>query len=324
MHDGFKKGNLKEYLNNIANSKNIFLALSLFAVIIIMTMLNPRFLSVANIINISKQMSINMIIAVGMTFAIISGGVDLSVGAVGVSSGCITGIILASTGNVPLAILAGLLVGGLFGLFNGIIIAKFNVLPFIGTLGTMTVARGLALLVTGGYIIRGFPQSFNYLGVGFIWGIPVPVVIMLFIVILGHILLTRTEFGLNTYAIGGNYKAARLAGLKNELVTIKIYILIGVLSALAGILLTARVLSAQPSLMSSTNLDVIAAVVVGGTSLGGGVGSIKNTLLGTILMASLFNGLNLVGVGYEWQLVVIGFIVIIAVSLDMISRKTGA
>ena len=167
----------------------------------------------------------------------------------------------------------------------------------------------------------GFPDSFNFIGTGFVFGIPVPVIIMVIVVIIGHIVLSKTEFGLNIYALGGNYKASRLAGLENDKMIMKIYTLSGLLSAMAGIILTARVISAQPGLMQTTNLDVIAAVVVGGSSLAGGKGSIGNTILGSILMAALFNGLNIIGIGYEWQLVVIGIIVIIAVALDMISRK---
>ncbi len=314
------EGNLLKFM--AGNMQKVFLIASLVFVIVIMTILSENFLTLQNIINISRQMSINMIIAVGMTFCVISGGVDLSVGSVGVMSGCVTGIILAKTENVPLAILVGLSCGALFGLINGIIVSKLRVLPFIGTLGTMTIARGIALLITGGYIISGFPSSFNYIGVGFFAGVPVPVLIMLIVVVIGWFLLSKTEFGLNTYAIGGNAKAARLAGIKNDSIIIKIYMLCGILASLSGIILTARVVSAQPSLMTSTNLDVIAAVVIGGTSMKGGVGSISNTILGSVLMASLFNGLNIIGIGYEWQQVIIGFIIVCAVSLDMISRRS--
>lgn len=325
MYDGSIKNSLKikrDLTAIIKNAQKLFLIIALIGVFIIMTTLNPRFLTIENIINISRQMAINLIIGVGMTFCIISGGLDLSVGSVGVMAGCLAGITLAKTSNVPMAIVVGLLSGIIVGSLNGLIITQLKVPSFIATLGTMSIARGIALLVTGGYIISGFPDSFNFIGVGFLFGIPFPVILMIIIVYLGHVLLAKTEFGLNTYAIGGNFKAARLAGLKTDTIITKIYILSGFLSALGGIILTARVVSAQPALMTTTNLDVIAAVVVGGTSLSGGVGSMLNTVLGTILMASLFNGLNLVGLGYEWQLIIIGIIVVIAVSLDMLSRRT--
>lgn len=306
---------------DLENVQRLFLLSALVAVIITMTLLNHRFLTWGNLINISRQMSINLIIAVAMTYCIISGGFDLSVGSVGAMAGCLTGIILESTGNIPLAIAAGLASGAITGILNGFVIAKLNVPPFVATLGTMSAARGVALLVTGGIIISGFPDSFNFIGTGFLFGIPVPVIIMVIVVAIGHIVLSKTEFGLNIYALGGNFKASRLAGLENDKMIMKLYTLSGLLSAMAGIILTARVISAQPGLMHTTNLDVIAAVVVGGTSLAGGKGSIGNTILGSILMAALFNGLNIIGIGYEWQLVVIGIIVIIAVALDMISRK---
>jgi len=323
MHDGTVKGlNLKRGQSPVKNMQKAFLLFALIAVILLMTILTEgRFLSFGNIINVLRQMSINLIIAVGMTFCIIGGGVDLSVGSVGIMSGCLCGIILVTTGNIPLAVAAGLLAGLAFGVLNGIIISKFNVLPFIGTLATMTIARGLALYITGGAIITGFPDLFLDLGVGFVFGIPIPVIIMAVIVAAGWIVLSKTEFGLNVYALGGNTKGARLAGVKITSMQIKLYIISSFLASFGGILMTSRVASAQPNLMTSTNLDVIAAVIVGGTSFKGGSGSMLNTIIGSILMASLFNGLNIIGVGYEWQQVIIGVIIAIAVSIDMISKK---
>lgn len=309
---------LRKYLKH---SPKFFLLGSLVLVIIVMTLLNPRFLSIANIINISRHMAINLIIAVGMTFSLISGGMDLSVGSVGIMAGCITGLLLNKSGSILLAIAGGLGVGTLFGCLNGLVISKLRVNPFVTTLATMIIARGVALIITGGDIIGDFPETFNHIGVGFIMGIPIPVILMIVVAVWGHIVLTRTEFGLNVYAIGSNPKASRLAGLKNDRVIFKIYAICGFLAAMGGIVLTARVVSAQPNLMMTTNLDVIAAVVVGGTSLMGGSGSIVGTVLGSTMLAALFNGLNLVGVGYEWQLVVVGIILITAVSLDMLSRK---
>ena len=309
---------LRKYLKH---SPKFFLLGSLVLVFIVMTFLNPRFLSIENIINISRHMAINLIIAVGMTFSLISGGMDLSVGSVGIMAGCITGLILHKTESTLLAIAGGLGAGTLFGCFNGLVISKLRVNPFVTTLATMIIARGIALIITGGDIIGDFPDAFNYIGVGFIMGIPIPVIMMIAVAVCGHVVLTRTEFGLNVYAIGSNPKASRLAGLKNDRILFKIYAICGFLAALGGIVLTARVVSAQPNLMMTTNLDVIAAVVVGGTSLMGGSGSIVGTILGSTMLAALFNGLNLVGVGYEWQLIVVGIILVTAVSLDMLSRK---
>ena len=329
MHDGsnqdsIEKKQVRDYSRLFANMQKFFLITALIGVVVLMTALNPRFLSVENLLNISRQMSINLIIGVGMTFCIISGGIDLSVGSVGIMAGCLTGWLLENTNSITLALVGGLLSGAVFGAIIGVIISKLRVIAFIATLGTMTIARGIALWVTGGDIISGFPDAFNFIGVGFVAGVPVPVIIMVITVIVGWLLLSKTEFGLGTYAIGGNFKAARLAGMKNDSILIKIYTLTGVLSAIGGIILTARVVSAQPALMQTTNLDVIAAVVVGGTSLIGGSGTIMNTVLGSILMACLFNGLNIIGIGYEWQLIVIGIIIVIAVALDMLSHKKEA
>lgn len=298
-----------------------FLLLALIAVFIGMGMLEPRFLSLANLINIARQISIDLIIAVGMTFCMISGGFDLSVGSVGVMSGCLTAIVTLATGSVSFGIIAGLGAGTLSGFLNGLSISKLKVNPLVTTLGMMVMARGVALIMTGGDVIIGLPNTFNFIGVGFIAGVPFPIIIAFIITVIGHLVLSKTEFGLNCYAVGGNYAAANLAGLRNDRIINITYAAQGMLAALGGIVLMARVVSAQPSLMHDTALYVIAAVVVGGTRLGGGAGTMGGTLLGVILIGALFNGLNIVGVGYEWQQVVIGLIIVIAVAVDNFSRK---
>ena len=323
------KRDFSSTIRRLMKARSTLLILAFLVVVITISIINPRFMTIMNIRNIALQMSINMIIAVGMTFVIISGGLDLSVGSIGIMSGCIVGILLGAWGDtvnpeilIPMVILIGLLAGTMAGLINGLIIAKLGVPPFVATLGMMNIARGAALIVTQGYIISGFPKQFNQIGIGYFLEIPFPVYIMIVFVVIGHILMSKTEFGLNTYAIGGNKKAARLAGLKIGSMTIKIYALSGFLAAVSGILLTARVISAQPALMATTNLEVIAAVFVGGSSMGGGRGSMPQTLLGAIFMAVLFNGLNIIGVGYEWQVVVIGIILIIAVAFDMRTSRS--
>jgi len=327
MHDAGRavsvKRNISSAIQKIIRGRSTLLILVFIGVALVFTLLNPRFVSAINITNVGLQMSINMIIAVAMTFVIVSGGLDLSVGSIGVMAGCLVGVMLGGT-DIPIiiVILIGLCSGAAAGFINGVVIAKLNVPPFVTTLGMMNIARGVALIVTQGYIISGFPKAFNLIGIGFFLGIPFPVYVMVVIIIIGHILMAKTEFGLNTYAMGGNVRAARLAGLKIDTMTIKIYVLSGLLSALSGILLTARVISAQPALMATTNLEVITAVFVGGSSMGGGRGTIPQTLLGALFMAVLFNGLNLAGVGYEWQVVVVGIILIMAVALDMRSTRS--
>jgi ribose transport system permease protein len=303
------------------NLQKSFLLVALVVVFIGMGLVEPRFLTLGNLVNIARQISINVIIAVGMTFCMIAGGFDLSVGSVGVMSGCLTAMVMLATGSVPLGLAAGIGAGTLAGLANGLSITKLGVNSFVTTLGMMVVARGVALIMTGGDVITGLPAAFNFIGVGFVGGVPVPIVIAAIVTLLGHVVLARTQYGLNCYAVGGNYAAARLAGLRNDRVITITFTLQGLLAALGGIVMTARVVSAQPALMHDTNLDVIAAVVVGGTSLAGGRGGIGGTVLGCVLLGALFNGLNIIGIGYEWQLVVIGFIIVMAVAVDNLSRR---
>lgn len=298
-----------------------FLVISLLVLFGMMGFLEPRFLTASNLINIARQISINLIIAVGMTFCMISGGFDLSVGSVGAMSGCLAGIVLVKTGNVPLSIVSGMAAGTLAGLLNGLSISRLKVNSFVTTLGMMVIARGVALILTGGDVILGFPETFNFLGVGFVGGIPVPILIAAVVTLAGHLVLSRTQFGLNVYAVGGNPNAARLAGLRNERIITLAFTLQGFLAALGGIVLMARVVSAQPALMQDTNLDVIAAVVVGGTSLAGGRGGMGGTILGCVLIGTLFNGLNILGIGYEWQLVAMGLIIVAAVAADQLSSR---
>jgi ribose transport system permease protein len=305
----------------MGNLQKSFLLVALVVVFIGMGLVEPRFLTLGNLVNIGRQISINLIIAVGMTFCIISGGFDLSVGSVGVMSGCLTAMVMLSSGSVPLGLGAGLGAGALAGLVNGLSITRLGVNSFVTTLGMMVVARGIALIMTGGDIISGLPRSFTSLGVGFLGGIPIPILIAGLVTLVGHVVLSKTEYGLNCYAVGGNYHAARLAGLRNERVITIAFTVQGLLAALGGIVMTARVVSAQPALMHDTNLDVIAAAVVGGTSLAGGRGGIGGTVLGCILLGALFNGLNIIGIGYEWQLVVIGVIIVMAVGVDNLSRR---
>ncbi len=329
MHDESKStgvritGNVFNKIKNyLLKSKALYLLGALFAIILFFFIMTPNFITQTNLINVARQMSINMIIAVGMTFVIVSGGLDLSVGSVGIMSGCLVGVLMAGY-QVPiaLALLIGLSAGALCGFINGLVITRLKVPPFVATLGMSNIARGVAIVITGGYIIHGFPEMFNTIGIGFFLGIPFPVYYMAVIVFVGHMMMSKTEFGLNVYAIGGNEPAARLAGLRVDAMKLRIYVLSGFLAAFGGIVLTARVISAQPALMQTTSLEVIAAVFVGGSKMGGGSGTVMGTLLGATIMALLFNGMNLIGVGYEWQQVAIGIILILSVSLDKL--KSG-
>jgi ribose transport system permease protein len=290
----------------------------LLAIILVLSMISPSFLSLSNLLNVLRQVSINALIAFGMTFVILTGGIDLSVGSILALSSAIVAHLLASgMGFVP-ALLVGLLVGALLGMFNGLVITQGKVAPFIVTLATMTVYRGLTLVFTDGRPITGMGDDFAFqlFGRGYFFGIPVPVITMLMTFILLYFLLKKTTLGRKTYAIGGNEEAAILAGIRVSRVKWFVYTLAGLLSALAGVILTSRLNSAEPTAGTSYELDAIAAVVLGGTSLSGGKGSIVGTLIGALIIGTLNNGLNLLGVSSFYQLVVKGLVILIAILLD--------
>lgn len=290
----------------------------LVAIILVLSILSPSFLSLSNLLNVLRQVSINALIAFGMTFVILTGGIDLSVGSILALSSAIVAQLLASgTGFIP-ALFIGLLVGALLGLFNGLVITQGKVAPFIVTLATMTVYRGLTLVFTDGRPITsmGDDLAFQMFGRGYFFGIPVPVITMLMTFILLYFLLKKTTIGRKTYAIGGNEEAAILAGIRVSRVKWFVYTLAGLLSALAGVILTSRLNSAEPTAGTSYELDAIAAVVLGGTSLSGGKGSIVGTLIGALIIGTLNNGLNLLGVSSFYQLVVKGIVILIAILLD--------
>ena len=292
--------------------------LGLFLIITIITILNPDFLSVSNLLNVLRQVSINAIIAFGMTFVILTGGIDLSVGSILALTGAVTAGMMAGGTDPILAVLLGLILGALLGAVNGVLIAKGNVAPFIATLATMTIYRGLTLVYTEGRPISGLGDSltFQMLGKGYFLGIPVPVVTMLISFGILYFILKKTTFGRRVYAVGGNEEASKLSGIKTGRIKIYVYSLTGFLSALAALILTSRLNSAQPTAGQMFELDAIAAVVLGGTSLTGGRGWIVGTLIGALIIGVLNNGLNLIGVSSFFQQVVKGLVILFAVLID--------
>jgi len=292
--------------------------LGLIILIIVVTALNPSFIEPLNILNLLRQVAINALISFGMTFVILTGGIDLSVGSILALSSAVTANLLLSGINPIIAIVLGCLLGGVLGSINGLLITKGRMAPFIATLATMTIFRGLTLVYTKGNPITGLGNqaSFQFLGRGYLLGIPVPAVTMVIVFVILWIVLHKTPFGRKTYAIGGNEKASIISGIKVDRVKIMIYSLIGMLSALAGAILTSRLNSAQPTAGQSYELDAIAAVVLGGTSLTGGRGRIVGTLIGALIIGILNNGLNLLGVSSFYQMVVKGIVIAIAVLLD--------
>lgn len=307
-----QKLDFKSFLNKYG----IFIAfLILFAC---MGALRPTtFLTVSNQLNILRQISINGIIAIGMTFVIITGGIDLSVGSM-LALASIISCSFAHPDEYPLIvpIIVALIIGAALGVFNGAIIAKGKVAPFIVTLGMLTIARGLTQLFNGGRPINNLSKSFNFIGGGSVLGIPVPVLIFAIIVLVGWFLLNKTRFGRYVYAIGGNETTAKVSGINIEGVYIMVYTLMGTLSALSGLVLSARVETATVIAGTGYELDAIAAVIIGGTSTSGGRGTIQGTIIGVLIMGVLSNGLDLIGVSSYYQQIIKGFIIIGAVLLD--------
>lgn len=283
---------------------------------ILFSILSPYFFTTSNLLNVAQQSAIIAVISVGMTFVIITAGIDLSVGSVLAFSGVVMASVLQSGLPIPVGILVGLLVGFGCGLVNGLLVTYGNIPPFIATLGMMSIARGAGLWYTDGRPISGFEDSFRFLATGEVFHIPVPVIIMLVIYALAHFVLTRTKMGRYTYAIGGNEKAAILSGINIKLYLNIIYGIAGLLSALAAVMLTARLNSAQPIAGMMYELDAIAATVIGGTSLFGGKGTVIGTLIGALIIGVLRNGLNLLGVSSFIQQIVIGSVIIGAILLD--------
>ncbi|WP_231936946.1 ABC transporter permease [Caballeronia udeis] len=293
----------------------------LVVVCLVMVFASNSFLSAANIENIARQVSINAIIAVGMTCVILTGGIDLSVGSVMALSGTLAAGLMVSGMNAVAALVVGIAVGLGFGVANGIFVAFAGMPPIIVTLATMGIARGLALIYTGGYPIDGLPDWVAFFGNGKVLGVQMPVVIMLVVYLLAWVLLERMPFGRYVYAIGGNEDATRLSGVRVARVKLIVYGLAGLTSALAAIVLTARLMSGQPNAGVGFELDAIAAVVMGGTSISGGRGSIVGTLIGALLLGVLNNGLNMVGVNPYVQNVIKGGIILLAIYISRDRRR---
>lgn len=292
--------------------------IGLFLIITVISIMSPNFLTIHNIFNVLRQVSINALIAFGMTFVILTGGIDLSVGSILALTGAVTAGFLAGGMDPILAMSLGLLLGAVLGAINGIIIAKGKVAPFIATLATMTIYRGLTLVYTEGKPISGLGDSlsFQLLGKGYFLGIPVPIVTMILAFAILYFILKKTTFGRRVYAVGGNEEASKLSGINTDRIKIYVYSLTGALAALAALILTSRLNSAQPTAGNMFELDAIAAVVLGGTSLTGGRGWIVGTVIGALIIGVLNNGLNLIGVSSFFQQVVKGLVILVAVLLD--------
>nr|WP_282185720.1 ribose ABC transporter permease [Streptococcus mitis] len=293
--------------------------IALIILMAVITIINSNFLTANNLLNLLLQVTSNALIAFGMTFVILTGGIDLSVGSILALSSALTAGLLGSGMPVTLAILISLILGCILGMMNGLLISYGKLAPFIVTLATMTIFRGATLVYTNGNpITKGLSDTFlfQFLGQGYIVGIPFPVIIMFIVFIILYVLLHKTVFGKSVYAIGGNEKAAYISGVKLNKVKIIIYSISGIMASISGLIITSRLSSAQPTAGASYEMDAIAAVVLGGTSLSGGKGRILGTLIGALIIGVLNNGLNIIGVSAFWQQVVKGVVILIAVLID--------
>lgn len=310
----------------------VFDNMGILAALIILCMIlsifpgtSEYFLTVKNLFNVLRQISTNLLLACGMTMVIILGGIDLSVGSVIALSGVIAAGCVSRYG-MPIApsMLVGILIGVIFGLFNGFVISKTTIPPFIVTLATMNIARGLAGVYTGGSPVRVVSKEWQWIGAGYAAGIPVPVIIMAIVFIISLLILNRTKIGRYIYAVGGNDMAARFSGINVSKVKFFVYTYSGIMAGLAGIILGSRMYSGQPTAGEGAEMDAIAAVVVGGTSMAGGSGKLGGTLIGALIIGILNNGLNLMNVNSFWQTVVKGVVILLAVTIDFFRNKKKA
>ncbi len=328
-----KRQQMSHTLSGIFSKYGIFL---IFAVMVIVaSLLSPAFVSSTNLINIVRQMSIVGLIALGVTGVIVSAGIDLSSGSVV----GLTAVVAASLAQMPdysaafyrglqvpliVPVLAACAVGALVGLINGALVAKARIPPFIATLGTYTAIRGGAMLYTSGRPISDLTDSYNFIGQGDVFGIPVPIVILVVMAIVTHVLYAHTKFGKYIYAIGGNEQAARVSGINASRYKMLIYVYASFLAGLAGLVVSSRIGSGQPGLGVGYELDAIAAAVIGGTSLSaGGIGTVAGTIVGALIIGVLNNTLDLMNVSAYWQQIIKGCIIVGAVIIDQLKNRGG-
>lgn len=295
--------------------------LVLIVLILFVGYMIPTFLTSRNIFNVLRQVSITGIVAVGMTFVIITGGIDISVGSIVALSGVVAAMALKAGLGVAPSVTLALLSGVAAGLLNGTLISYGKIMPFVATLGTMSVIRGLTLIIVNGQAIWELPEGFLNIGTGYALGVPIPVIITVLIYVGGQILLKRFTYGRYTLAVGGDEESARLSGVAVQRVKLLTYVLCGLLSAVAGVVLAARLGSGQPSTGTGYELIAIAAAVIGGNSLSGGRGTVLGTFVGVLILGVVGNALNLWGVAGFWQIVVSGSIVLLAALADALRKK---
>ena len=314
---------MSNFKTKMKENQNLGTILALIILMIFVSILNPAFLQSNNLLNLMRQLIINGFIALGMTFVILTGGIDLSVGSTLALTSAIFAGLLQNGMNTGLAILIALVLGLVLGLLNGILITKGKLAPFIVTLATMTIFRGLTLVYTDGRPIAG-PRddfAFKFLGKGQFLGIPFQVILFILAFLVLWMILNKTALGRKIYAVGGNEKASFISGINIDKVKIWVYVISSLMAVLSGLVLTSRLNSAQPTAGAAYEMDAIAAVVLGGTSMTGGSGSLTGTLIGILILGVLNNGLNLLGVSSFYQQIVKGIVILISVIIDRKRNK---
>lgn len=321
VRDNFFLSANKGFVKGIKRNSGIIIGLLLICVLL--AFMTDSFLTVRNISNIMRQITVNVILACGMTMIIIIGGIDLSVGSVIAISGCLCCGLITNNGvpsylAIPISIAAGTLVG----VFNGFVVSRTNIPPFIVTLAMMNIGRGFARIYTNSTTILVEDELFTFLGSGkILGGIPIHFVYMIIVIIISAFILNRTKLGRNIYAVGDNKQAAVYSGIKAKRVTLTVFVIMGIFASCAGILSSARTFSAQFNVGEGTEMDAISAVVLGGTSMTGGVGHLSGTIIGCLVIGVLNNGMNLMGIDSSWQYVVKGLVVLTAVFVDYLKKK---
>lgn len=302
-------------LSNLAIVIAILLECAVFAYI------SDKFLTIDNMLNVGMSIAVIGILSVGMTFVILTGGIDLGIGSVIALGGVVSAMTAVATGSVPLGFAAAVAIGVAWGIFNGSFVAYLKVPPFVVTLAVLTVARGLAYIISEGRSIGNLPDTFAWLGKSSVLGIPLSILLMAESFVIGWFILTNTRFGRHIYAVGGNSEASFLAGINVKAMLFWVYVLNGLLTGIAAVVLASRLGAGVPNSGEQYELDVIAAVVVGGTSLSGGRGSVIFTLFGAIFIGILNNGLNLAGIDSYLQKIVLGAVILLAVLADQLNKK---
>ena len=300
-------------------------ALLRFGLLILLSLIifsmNPNFGKVGNLINILRQGSLLYILGIGMTIVILTRGIDLSNGAVLALSSCVVAIAMEKGVPIIIAVIISLAIGMACGAANGIMVAYANIPPFIATFAMSYLARGLAYIFLHGRIIHGFEESFRYIAIESIFGIPIPVVLSILLLFIFYLMLEHTPFGMNIYTIGSNIESCRLAGIKTKKTIVMVYLLSGLLSAFAGLVYTARLNTAEPVIGANFPLNAIASVVIGGTSLAGGEGSLFGTVIGVLILTIIINGMNMMGISSLWQQFVTGSIILIMITIQIYSKN---